>query len=187
MALELRTHRFTVDEYYRMAEAGILTEKDRVELIEGEIVDMTPIGHRHALCVSLMTELFAVGFRDVAMVWAQNPLRLGQRSETQPDLTLLRRRPDLYATRPPTVGDVLLLIEVSDTTAESDRRVKVPLYSRTGVPEVWLADLEHGTITVYLDPTPDGYRAARVLRRGERVAPTAFPDRALAVSDLLPE
>ncbi len=187
MALDLKKRRFTVAEYHKMARAGILGEDDRVELIEGEIVEMTPIGHRHALCVSLMNEVFVVGFRDVAMVWTQNPLRLGKRSEPQPDLVLLRRRPDLYASGRPAIVDVLLLIEVSDTTAGSDRRVKVPLYARSGIPEVWLVDLEQETITVYLDPAPNGYRTARVVRRGESLAPGAFPDRPLAVADLLPD
>ena len=183
MALELRKRRFTVDEYYRMARAGILGEDDRVELIEGGIVEMTPIGARHAECVSRLTELFFHTFGDVARVSPQNPIRLGEHSEPQPDVALLR--PRSYASGHPTPEDVLLLVEVAESSAEPYRRVKVPLYGRSGIPEVWLVDLEQETITTYHDPTPEGYRTARVARSGEDLASVAFPDRAIAVASVL--
>lgn len=186
MALELKRRRFTTEEYHRMARAGILGEDDRVELIDGEIVEMTPIGRRHASCVATLSQQFAETLRGSVLIWPQNPIRLDDDSEPQPDLVLLRPRPDRYASADPTPDDVLLLVEVADTTVESDRRVKVPLYARSGIQEAWLVDLEQETVTVYLDPTAAGYRTARVARRGEQLAPSAFPDRPLAVADILP-
>ncbi len=187
MAVDFKRRRFTVAEYHQMAEAGILGEDDRVELIDGEIVEMTPIGHRHILCVNRINRHFVRSFDDVAMVSVQNPVRIGRRSEPQPDLALLRPESDLRNVVQVTERDVFLLAEVAHTSADPDRRVKVPLYARAGVPEVWLVDLPQDTITAYRDPTPSGYRTARVFRRGEQIAPNAFPDRALAVADLLPE
>lgn len=185
MALYLPRRRFTVAEYHQMAQAGILGEDDRVELIEGEIVEMPPIGDRHAGCVNRLNERFFRTFADVAIVAVQNPVRLDEHNEPQPDLALLHRRADFYASGHPAPPDVFLLVEVADTSAELDRRVKIPLYARNGIPEVWLIDLQQGTLTVYRDPAPDGYRTAHELHRGDSIAPAAFPDRALAVADLL--
>lgn len=187
MALELRRRRFTVDEYYQMTQAGFLGEDDSVELLDGEIVEMTPIGRRYAACVYRLTDLFSQMFRDSALVGVQSPVRLNEKTEPQPDALLLRRRPDFYASGHPTPQDVLLLVEAADSSNEPDRRVKVPLSARSGIPKVWPVDLEQGTITVYRDPASNGYRTARVLRRGEQVSPNAFPDRSIAVDDILPK
>ncbi|MBI2863480.1 MAG: Uma2 family endonuclease [Chloroflexi bacterium] len=168
-----------------MAEAGILGEDDRVELIEGEVMRMTPIGRRHAACVKRVAELMFDTFRREANVGVQDPVVLDEHSEPQPDITLLHRRPDYYAACEPTPADVFLLIEVADSSAEADRRLKVPLYARSGVPEVWMVDLVQETITIYLDPSPGGYRTARVVRRGEHISPSAFPERPLDASDIL--
>jgi Uma2 family endonuclease len=185
MAVLLIRRRFTVDEYYRMAEAGILTEADRVELIEGEIVEMTPIGRRHAVCVDSIAELFIRIFVDVARTRIQNPIRLNEHNEPQPDVSLLLRRPDLYTSGHPTPEDVFLVVEVADTSLVMDRRVKMPLYARSGIPEAWLVDLEAEAIFVHRDPGPDGYRTVQAVRRGETLAPLAFPDRPLAAADIL--
>ncbi len=187
MALDLKRRRFTTDEYHQMARAGILGEDDRVELIEGEIVEMTPIGARHAECVDRLTDLFSRAFSDAARLRVQNPVRLGENSEPQPDIVLARRKSGFYASDHPTPEDILLLVEVADSSADPDRRVKVPLYVRSGIVEVWLVDLEQDTITIYRDPTPDGYHSARVARRGDEVAPITFPDRAIAIADILPD
>ncbi len=187
MALDLKRRRFTTDEYHQIAQAGILGEDDRVELIEGEIVEMTPIGARHAECVDRLTDLFARAFGDAARVRVQNPIVLGEHSESQPDVALVRPKPGFYTSGHPTPGDVLLLVEVADSSVDPDRRVKVPLYVRSAIQEMWLVDLEQDTITIYRDPTPDGYRSARVARRDDELAPIAFPDRALAVDDILPD
>jgi Uma2 family endonuclease len=168
-----------------MAEAGILREDDRVELIDGEIVEMAPIGDRHATAVDRTNDLFVPLFRDVALTRVQNPIRLGEHHEPQPDFALVRRRPGLYASGHPAPEDIFLIVEVADTSVDYDRQVKVPLYARGGVPETWLVDLPQAILWVYREPTPDGYRSIRMLRRGDRVAPAAFPDRELAVDSIL--
>ena len=177
---------FTRDEYYAMAEAGILKPEDRVELVEGEIYQMPPIGNPHAGCVNRLVEGFAplVTARR-AVLSPQNPLHLTDFSAPQPDITLLRRREDFYGAGHPTPGDVLLLVEVADSSVGFDRHTKIPLYARCGIPEVWLVDLVKKVLEVHRDPAPDGYRDVRRLRRGERIAPLAFPDFEIAVAPLL--
>ncbi|HET7486588.1 MAG TPA: Uma2 family endonuclease [Acidimicrobiales bacterium] len=187
MAVQPVAHRFTVDEYHRMAEAGIFGEDDRIELLEGEIVDMTPIGSRHAACVNGLTRLFVEAAGDRAIVSVQNPLRLGDRSEPQPDLLLLRPRADDYRGALPEGGDVLVLIEVGDSTAAFDARVKLPLYAAAGIREVWLVNVGDGTIEVCSDPTGRDYRSRQVYGRGATVAPEALPQAAVNVATLLPE
>lgn len=181
----LARRRFTVEEYHRMGEAGILAEDERVELIEGEIVPMTPIGPRHAGSVNRLNRLWTLRLGDRVVVHVQNPVRLLPDSEVQPDLALLRPRPDFYVKSHPEAADVFLLIEVADTTAEADRRVKVPLYARAGIREFWLLDLSADRVEVYRQPTPDGYHEALVFSRGQEPAAGAFPDLTLTVSDLL--
>jgi len=127
--------KFTVDEYARMAEAGILGEDDRVELLEGEIVEMAPIGPPHAGCVNRLTRLLTSRLGDRAVVGVQNPIRLGSLSEPQPDLTLLRPRRDLYSEGHPEADDVLLVVEVASSTSAFDRQVKMPLYAQAGIPQ----------------------------------------------------
>jgi Uma2 family endonuclease len=177
---------FTVAEYHRMAEAGILGEDDRVELIEGEIVEMAPLGSRHAGTVKRLLDNFIplqVAGRIILSV--QDPLRLDEHSEPQPDLTLLRPRADFYTATHPGPQDVLLVVEVAETSAESDRAVKVPLYARFGVPEVWLVDLAAACLAVYRHPTPQGYQLVQTLRVGESASPVLLPDLVLAVAAIL--
>jgi Uma2 family endonuclease len=176
---------FTVDDYHQMGKTGILRPDDRVELIEGEVVEVTPIGRRHAACVARATDAFAVPLRGRSIIWVQNPIRLDDYSEPQPDVALLRPKPDFYASAHPTPADVLLIVEVADSSIEYDRRVKLPLYARAGIPEVWLALPEQDCLEVRCEPSADGYRVARTVRRGERLAPIAFPDLSLGVEDLL--
>jgi Uma2 family endonuclease len=185
MALQLVRRRFTVDEYYQMAEAGILHEDDRVELIEGEIVEMTPIGPGHASSVDDLAALLVLRIGNAAIVKIQNPVHLDDYNEPQPDIMLVRPRRDRYRRSHPQPADVLLVVEVGATSAAFDRRVKLPLYARFGIPEVWLVDLARATVRAYRDPTPTGYRTARTYRRGERLAPLAFPDLQLAVADIV--
>jgi Uma2 family endonuclease len=185
VAIELRRRPFTVAEYYRMAEAGILTEDDRVELLDGEIVAMTPIGSRHAAVVDRLTRLLTRAAGEGAIVRVQNPIRLGEHSEPQPDLALLRSRPDYYADRHPGPGEVWLVVEVAEASIEIDRKVKVPLYARAGIPEVWLVVLPDERVEVYRRPTPGGYQEVQQLGRGARVATASLPDLALPVDDLL--
>jgi len=185
MALRPAPYRFTVGEYYRMAEAGIFNEDDRVELLEGEIVDMAPIGSRHAACVKRMNRFFSEQLREEVTVAVQDPIRLGELSEPQPDVMLLRPRPDYYAGGHPEPQDVLLLIEVADTTAAWERGYKVALYARAGVREVWLIDLTAGTVEVCRRPEGGAYQSVRLVGPGERLAPEAFPETSCPAGELL--
>jgi Uma2 family endonuclease len=159
--------RFTVEEYYQMAEAGILSEDDRVELIEGEIVEMAAIGSRHHGCVTRLNHLLMRLVGDEYLVSVQGPVRLDARNEPEPDLALLRYREDFYAGAHPGPEDVVLLVEVAETSLGYDRQVKLPLYARFGVPEVWVADLQASAVEVYSDPKDDRYGSARTYGREE--------------------
>lgn len=145
----LQRHRLTVDEYYRMAEAGVLAPGARVELIEGEVVDMAAIGTRHASVVKKLIALLSSAVQGHAIVAAQDPVRLSDASEPQPDVMLLRPRADFYAQAHPGPADVLLLIEVSDSTAAYDRGIKLDLYARHGITEVWIVDLDNNVVRFF--------------------------------------
>ena len=134
-------HKLTVEEYYRMAEVGVLAHDARVELIEGEVIDMAPIGSKHYSAVARLHRMLQLAWADKAMVVAQSPLRLSKRSEPEPDIVVLKPRDDFYASALPTGPDSLLVVEVSDTTLAYDVRIKAPLYARHGVPEYWVFDL----------------------------------------------
>ncbi len=185
MAVQLLRRSFTIEEYHRMGEAGILREDDRVELIDGEIVQMTPIGSRHAACVMRLNQVLSRHPGQGVLVNVQNPIRLGEYSELQPDVTLLRFRPDFYAKSHPGPTDVLLVMEVAETSAAYDREVKALLYAKAAIPEVWLVDLAEERTEVYRQPSPRGYRDVRMIRRGELLTPLVLPELALAVNDVL--
>ena len=180
---EVTRRRFTVHDYHRMGEAGILHEDDRVELIEGEIVEMAAIGTRHFTCVNGLTRLLVREAGDAAIVSVQNPVRLDEHTEPQPDLTVLRVRD--YRESLPTPEDVLLLIEVSDTTLAYDRGVKLPLYARAGIREVWIVDLPGEVIERHTDPSVDGYRSSERARRREEIKSAALPELAFRVEAVL--
>jgi Uma2 family endonuclease len=186
MAVQLLNRRlFTVEEYYRMAEAGIISKDERVELIEGEVVAMAAIGSRHAACGDRLNCLLSQRVGGRASVRVQNPIRLDQFSEPQPDIALLRPRADFYAFAHPRPADVFLAVEVADTSVGFDRDVKSPLYARAGIPEAWLVDLTGDYIMVYRKPTVQVYQDAQRLQRGQSLFPEAFPDLLLAVEDIL--
>jgi len=168
-----------------MAHAGVFSEDDRVELLEGEIFDMVAIGARHAACVDRLNQIFTVTLGERAIVRVQSPLRLSRYSEPQPDLVILRPHPDFYAGAHPTAADVLLVIEVADTTAEADREIKIPLYGRSSVGEAWLIDLSEERVEVYREPSPQGYRDLARFARGQTLRPEALPMPAIAVERLL--
>jgi Uma2 family endonuclease len=184
MAVQVLRRHFTVEEYYQMVQAGILSEDDRVELIKGEIVEMTPISSRHAACVARLTASFA-RVQEKGIVWVQNPIRLSECSEPQPDLALLRPRPDFYAATHPSPQDVLLVVEVAETSGGYDREVKIPLYGRAGVPEVWLVDLEREIVESYHKPSSLGYGEVRQFGRGQRLVSYSVPDLELTVDEVL--
>jgi Uma2 family endonuclease len=185
MVTQVTRRLFTVAEYYRMAEAGILSEDDRVELIEGEIVEMSPISSRHASCVARSSKLLTRTVGDEAFVWVQNPIHLSGFSEPEPDLALLRPRDDFYAESHPTPDDVLLIIEVAETSQRYDRDVKLPLYARYGIPEFWLVDLMEKAIYVYRQPSGGTYREVQRLQRGESLAPQMLPELTLSVDAIM--
>ncbi len=184
-AVQPTRHRFTVAEYYRMAEAGIFNEDSRVELIDGEIVDMPPIGPSHSDGVDRLAELFITRLAGAARVRVQNPVHLREHNEPEPDLVLACRRAGGYAGGHPTPEDILLIVEVADSSIEYDRQTKGPMYARAGIADYWILDLARDRLLVHREPTEDGYAATRVYRRGEQVSPLAFPDLALAVDDIL--
>ena len=185
MAVELTRRLFDVDEYRRMAEVGILTDEDRVELIDGEIIEMTPIRPPHARCVIFLTEAFIRRLEGRAVVSTQNPVRLDRRTQPEPDVALLRPPLARYAKTIPGPGDVFLIVEVADTSQHRDRIVKLRRYAQAEIAEVWIVDLKDGAVDVYREPADWGYRMARRVTRGADVAPAAFPDLLLAVDDIL--
>jgi Uma2 family endonuclease len=169
-----------------MGETGILADDPRIELIAGAVVVREPTGSRHAGTVDRIGHLFFAKLAGRAIVRIQNPVTFpDELSELQPDVTLLRPRADFYASGHPGADDVLLLIEVADSTLRLDRRVKVPLYARAGIAEAWLLDLTTERLEVFRDPADERYRDIVRLERGASLTPLAFPDLTLVVDDLL--
>jgi Uma2 family endonuclease len=185
MAVEPKRYRFTRADYHRMAQTGILPAGARVELIDGEIIEMSPIGRRHKASVDRLTRMLDRNIGDAAIARVQSSIVLGDFGEPEPDLVLLRFRADFYAESDEAPEDVLLVIEVADTSESYDRRTKAPLYAQHGILELWIVDLNRDRITRYVDPTPDGYATTQVFRRGESLSPLAFPHLMLAVDDIL--
>jgi Uma2 family endonuclease len=177
--------RFTVDEYHRMGEAGVLHEDDRVELLDGEVVLMSPIGGPHTACVKRFTQLLVLRAHGQAIVSIQDPVELDELSEPQPDLALLRPRDDFYESAHPRPDDVLLAIEVGDSSVRFDREIKAPLYARAGVREVWLVDLPASEVSVCRRPGAEGYEDVVVKRRGDVLRPEALPDVTINVDEIL--
>ena len=185
IALE-RRHRFRVEAWLRMGEIGLFSPEYRGELIEGEILDMPPIGPTHSGCVAWLNDFFSLGIsRREGIVWVQNPLRLGDLSAPQPDLALLRPRPDFYRAALPAPEDVLLVVEVADTTLRYDREVKAPLYARFKIPEYWLVNLPEQYLEVFRKPQAGGYLETTRYGRGDALSPQAWPSLTLSVRELL--
>jgi len=185
MQVEVTKKLFTVDEYYRMAEVGIIGPEERTELINGEIIRMSPPGNRHIGSCNRATTLFTEALGRRVIVSVQNPLRLDRHNEPQPDIIVLKPQPDFYGSRRATPEDACLVIEVSDSSLAFDRRVKLPHYARTGVPELWIEDLRHKLLLVFRDPSNDSYQTSLTLRTGDTISPMAFPDVTFKVEDLL--
>ncbi len=177
---------FTTKEYHQMAEAGILAEDDRTELIQGEIVAMSPIGVRHAACVNRLTEALSHYFSGKAIISVQNPLQIDEYTELQPDVMLLQRREDYYVRALLAGKDVLLLIEVSDSTLVYDRVTKLPLYAHAQIPEVWLVNLVDNLLEVYRAPQGDEYTEFRRVYRQDTAVPLTFPNTPIPANNLIP-
>ena len=185
MALQLLPGTFTLDLYHRLGELGILDEDDRVELLDGQIVEMTPIGGAHSACVIRLNDLLARRVRRDTTVSVQNPVILADRWEPQPDLAVLRRSGGLSGAWLPHAPDVLLVIEVADTSLERDRTVKLPRYAAAGFSEAWLVDITSDRIEVHREPGPDGYREVRLATRGATITPINLPGIDINVDDVL--
>jgi Uma2 family endonuclease len=181
---ELPRHRWTVEEYHRMGEVGLLDADARVELIEGEIVEMAPIGDAHAAVSNQLNRLLVLAVGERGIVAVGNPVRLSSHSEPQPDFSVLRPRAD-YPTRGPRPEDVMLAVEVSDTTLRRDRRVKLALYASAGIPEFWIVNLEVREVELYRSPTGDTYASVERKRPGDAVTIAALPGVTIPVSQIL--
>jgi Uma2 family endonuclease len=169
-------YRFSVDEYLRMGEAGILTEDDRVELIDGEIIDMPPIGLPHSGAVNRVANLFGRRLGERVVLSVQNPIRIGDFSLPQPDIALLRPRDDFYASAYPVPADILLLVEVAESSVRYDREKKLPLYAAAGIPEAWLIDIPARKLIIHREPSADGYRHSTEAHDLGRLTASALPD-----------
>lgn len=185
MAVEIAHRRFNLAEYHAMIEHGILTDRDRVELIAGEIVEMPPIGDPHIGCVAFLNHAFVPKLDGRAVVFVQQPIAIFPDSEPEPDVTVVRYRADFYRTAKAEPQDVLLLVEVGDSSLRFDRFVKLPIYARAGIAEVWVVDLKGSAIEVYTQPAETGYAQRRLAVAGETIKPCAFDDVAIRVSEVL--
>ncbi len=185
IVVQVSTKKFTVYDFHRMGEAGIFSEDDRVELLEGEIIEMTPIGSRHAACVSRLNRILTSQLGPTAIVSVQNPIRLNDRSEPQPDIALLKPRPDFYAEAHPKPDHTLLVIEVADTSVDFDQGTKLPLYAKAGIPEVWIVALTQRSVEIYRQPDAQGYNSISRLNDLEQAIPEAFPNLRIPVREIL--
>jgi Uma2 family endonuclease len=187
MSIASAKRRFTADEYQRMGEVGILCPDDRVELIDGEVVVMTPIGPRHNACVSSANRALVRAAGDAAIVLPQGSVRLDLHNEPQPDLVLLKPRDDFYASRHAGPADILLVVEIAASSIEYDRDVKARIYAEFGVPEYWLADLNDNVVSRYSLPQDGAFLSIEQYRPGESLAPGLLPSCIISVKTLLPE
>jgi Uma2 family endonuclease len=176
--------RFTRAEYHRMAEVGILGEDDRVELIRGEIVQMSPIGRRHKAFVGNLSQLLAVRLAGRAVVWTQNPIVLAEDTEPQPDLAVLRRGAVSYKERDAWGEDALLLIEVADSSLAYDQSTKLRLYAEAGIPEYWVVDCASESVEIYRTAAAEGYRDVSRVGATSMLTPHAFPDVGLTTTEI---
>jgi Uma2 family endonuclease len=184
--LGVRRRRFTADEYERMAKAGILRKADHVELIDGDIVRMCAVGSEHAWFLGSLNRWFLPKLVERADVRLQNPVRLTDNWEPEPDVVIARLAPDGYFSAHPKAGDILLVIEVADSSLGYDRGTKLPMYARSGIPEVWILAVARLRFEVYREPVDGRYRQRQYVERGGSITPVAFPDLTVPVDEILP-
>jgi Uma2 family endonuclease len=185
MSVQLQRWTFTVHEYHRLAEVGILTEDDRVELIDGDIIKMTPIGSHHVACVNRLAATLIPRVGSVAIVSVQNPIHIDEYSEPEPDMAILMPRHDFYAESLAGAKDVLLIIEVADSFLDYDRTIKLSTYSRAGIPEVWIANLPADEIEAYSQLANGAYQKVRRAKRGDNLTPEKLPSLIIGVDEIL--
>lgn len=185
MSVQTVRLRFSVDDYYRLIELGMLRDVERAEIIEGELIKRMPIGKAHASCVKRLDEYLRDILGKAVTFSIQDPIRLDEFNEPLPDLALLKRRDDFYLEKQPLAEDVLLVVEVSDTTLDYDRNRKLPLYAKSEIPEVWIINLKNGTIEIHSEPQDYSYNLVKILRRGETAISNILPNMALKVDEIL--
>ncbi len=185
MSVQLLKRKFSVKEYNQMPQAGILKKEERVELIRGEIVKMSPIGRHHAACVNRLIRVFTRELGDRVIVTAQNPVELDDYSEPEPDIALLEPKADFYESGHPKPAEIFLIVEVGDSTIKYDREVKIPLYAEDNIIEVWLVDLNGQCLEVYRQPSASGYQQIQKLQRGQNLSVQHFPGINFKVDEIL--
>jgi len=183
---EVVRHKITLEEFEHMVSAGVFQEDARLELIEGVLVDMTPVGFDHGFGVANLIRVIGKLAGESALVWVQSPIRLPDNTRPEPDFALLKPRPDLSPGSPPTAADVLLVVEVSDTSLNYDRKVKAPLYAAALIPEYWIVNLHERTIEVYTNPAEGAYKQTRTVGTGDPLRLPAPLEGTMHVSDILP-
>ena len=185
MSVNLAKHYFTVSEYDRMGETGVFAPGARVELIEGEIIEMSPIGSRHAACVEIISDRLHDIARGKFLIRTQNPIVLDDFSEPEPDVSVLRFREDYYRDAHPRPQDVLLVIEVAETTVPFDRQIKLPLYAHAAIPEYLIFNLADQVVEYYSQPEMGSYQNARLLKRGDAFESASVPGLTLDIEMIL--
>jgi Uma2 family endonuclease len=182
--MQLLTRKFTVDQYHQMAQEGILSHQERIELVEGDVIPMSPIGFRHAFVTNYLANWFTRHLGETVFTSSQNPILLGDRSEPQPDIALLKPVDNFYADRLPEATDILLLIEVADSSLIYDQTVKIPLYAQFKIPEVWLINLNQRQLDCYQNPLHDTYQNKTTFYPDQMISPLAFPGLALPLQQI---
>jgi Uma2 family endonuclease len=183
--LQARRVRFSVADFYRMGEVGLIAPGERIELIDGELVKMPPIGPGHAGCVDEFADLLRARLPASVIVRTQNPIRLHDQAEPEPDIAVVVRRPGYYRAGHPTPSDVLLVIEVADSTLAYDLGIKAPLYAAAGIAEYWIVNLTGQQVIVFREPKDGQYQSEQALTAGDAVRPLAFPEVSIPTSDVL--
>jgi Uma2 family endonuclease len=176
---------FNIDEFHKMLSVGIFSEDDRLELIEGEIIEMTPISSRHAYYVDKITRIFFQKLSDKVGIRIQNPIKLGKYSEPQPDIALVKLPLEKYQFQHPEPEDIYLVIEVSDTSYDYDKNIKIPLYGKYGIKESWLIDINKNRIEVFRNPFKEGYKSCNIFCAKEELSPLHFPEIKIFVNEIL--
>ena len=185
MSLSLITRKFTVEEYEKMATEGIIKPDEKVELIRGEIIKMSPMGTRHAACIDRLIQLLYQKLGQKIILRVQNPIRLNNNSQPEPDISLLIRRSDFYVAAYPCPQDIYLIIEVSDSTLDYDRYTKIPLYAEANIKEVWIINLKEECLEVYRHPLQGSYQDIQKYYRGEIIFIESFPEIELTLIEIL--
>lgn len=185
MLAQVQRRLFSTNEYHRLVNAGILHEKERIELIQGELILMAPIGSSHASRVDRLNRIFNKYVGERAIIRVQNPVKIDDHSEPEPDIALLKPRSDFYAERHPAPQEVFLIVEVADTSLDYDRNVKMPLYAQQGISEAWLINLPEHCVELYTEPSPQGYEVHRIFHTGKIIISSIFPDLHVPVEEIL--